>query len=306
MAQARALWYQLHQLARHGYLAFRLFREAHADGVANALGKQRPYAQGRLYPAVLALACLCHPEVQRIVHALGVHGLHQHAHRVHHHHGVRCLDADDHVVEGLAAENPEKLHAALHNALRRVAVARHYAVGQRAVVHTYAHSRLVLPANIYERHQPPLYPLKLIGIFPVGILQTFERAPRVHIVSRVYAHLLAVERRHLRRVGREVHVGHQGLPVPLRFQPFGDVPHVLRLARALRGEAHQLTPRIHYALGLRHAALRVVGVHSGHRLYSYRVVAPYGYAAHMADLGLPPLHTSHGSLFFNVSFSLSY
>ena len=143
------------------------------------------------------------------------------------------------------------------------------------MVHAYAHGRVVLAADVEEGHQLGLYLFQLGGVLLVGVLQVLEYASRIDIVAWVYAHLLAVLCGHVGRVCREVYVGHQWLPVAVGFQSGGYVAHVLRLARALRGEAHQLAACVYDTLGLGHRGLGVVGVGGGHRLYSYRVVATY-------------------------------
>ncbi len=118
------------EVSCHGDFSLRLLAERHADGVADAVGEQCSDAHRTLNPSVLAVSGFGNAEVQRIVHAFLRHGVHEKSHRPHHHHGVACLDGDYHVVEFLSLADAQKFHAALHDALRRVSVARHDAVGE--------------------------------------------------------------------------------------------------------------------------------------------------------------------------------
>ena len=86
--------------------------------------------------------------MQRIVHILAVHRFDQQTDGGHHNDGIAGLDADDHVVELLAAADTQKLHAALDDALWGIAIARHDTVAQRAVVHTDADGGVVLLTDI--------------------------------------------------------------------------------------------------------------------------------------------------------------
>ena len=59
LAQLHTLGDEVYQLAGNRNLAFGLFAERHADGVADALGQQGTNAHGRLDAAVFSLAGLC-------------------------------------------------------------------------------------------------------------------------------------------------------------------------------------------------------------------------------------------------------
>ena len=118
----------VHQMARHGNLGFGLLAQRHTDGVSYAIGKQGTNAHSTLDAPVFTLASFGNAQMQRIVHPLLVHGGHQQAHRLHHHHRVACLDRDDHIAELLFSANAQKLHTALHDTLGCVAIARHDAV----------------------------------------------------------------------------------------------------------------------------------------------------------------------------------
>ena len=145
---ALALFKIASQMLCHRYLGLRLFAQRHTNGVANAVGQQRAYAHGTFYAAVFALASLGHAQVQGVVHIGLIHLAHQQSHRLHHHHGVAGFDADYHIVKLLFLADAQKLHAAFNNAFGGVAIARHNAVRERAVVYAYAHGGMVLAADV--------------------------------------------------------------------------------------------------------------------------------------------------------------
>ena len=126
------------QLSGHRYLSLGLLGERHADGVADAVGKEGSDAHGTLDAAVLALSGFGDAEVEGECHALAFHGFDEQAYALYHHHGVAGLDADGHIREILFAADAEEFHAAFDDAVRGVAVARHDAVGEAAVVHADA------------------------------------------------------------------------------------------------------------------------------------------------------------------------
>ena len=279
----------VNQMTCHGNLCLGLLGERHAYGVAYAVGEQCPYAHGALDASVLALAGLGHSQVQWIVHVLLVHLAHQQAHRAHHHHGVACLDGDDHIIELLLLAYTQEFHAALDDALGGVAISRHDAVGERAVVDTDAHCGVVCAADVEEGHESLLKSLELGGIFLVGVFYLLERACGVDIVSGVHPHLLGIEGCHVGHIGIEMHVGHEGSHDALGAQCGIDVLEVLCLAHALCGEAHVFSSCLDYPLGLCHRGFGVGGVGGGHRLNAHRVAAAQQHVAHGHGLRLDAL-----------------
>ena len=175
-----------------GYLSLWFLGERHADGIANAVGEQRPYAHGTLDTSVLAFARLGHSEMEWIVHILLVHLTDQQAHGAHHYHRVACLDGDDNICEILLLANTQKLHTALHDTLGSIAVARHDTVRERTVVDAYAHSCVMLLADIEEGHETLFKSLQFCGIFLISIFQMSERAGRVNIVAWIDPYLLGI------------------------------------------------------------------------------------------------------------------
>ena len=226
--------------------------------------------------------------MQGVVHILLVHRLHQQTDGGYHHHGIRGLDADDHIVELFATEDAQELHATLDDALGGVAIATHDAVGKRAMINADAHSGVVHLTYIDKRYEFLFYLLEFSGILLVSIFQMLKRATWVNIVTWVDTYLLAIQRSHIGRMGSEVDVGHEGRIVAVGFQADRNILHVLGLANALCGKAYQLAASIDDALGLSHRPLSIVGIGSSHRLDADGVVATNGDVAHMG-------HTTNSS-----------
>ena len=145
--------------------------------------------------------------MERIVHILGIHASDEEAHRLHHNDGVRRLDGYHHVVEIMFTEDAQKLHTALHYALWGIAIAITYAVGQRAVVYSYAHCGMVLTADIDEGDKTLFDLDNLVSIFLVGVFNLLECACGIDIVAWIYSHGVAMEGSHVGDIGIEVHVG---------------------------------------------------------------------------------------------------
>ena len=247
---ARVLADILYEMFSHRNFCLRLLAQAHAYGVANAVGEQCSNAHGTLYASVLALTGFGHAEVEGIVHVGLVHLADEQTHGAHHDHGVAGLYAYDHVVKLLTLADAQKLHAALNNAFGRVAITRHYAVRERPVVHAYAHGRVVFAADVEEGHEALLQLFQLLGILGIGIFDMLERACRVHIVARVHAHLLCIESSDVSHARVEMDVGHERCHEAVGTQLRVDVLKVLSLAGALRGETHQFASSLYYALSL--------------------------------------------------------
>ena len=76
------------------------------------------------------------------------------------------------------------------------------------MVHTDAHSSMVLLTDIDKGHELCLYLLEFGGILLVGIFQVLKRTARVYIVAGIDAYLLAVLCSHISGMGRKVHVGY--------------------------------------------------------------------------------------------------
>ena len=249
----------LHQFLRHRHLEFGVFAERHANGVAYALGKQCANAYSAFYAAILAIAGLGNAQVQREVHILGIHRLHQAAHGFHHNHCVRGFYRYHHVEEVLRHHHAEKFHHALHHSGWSVAITAHDAVAERTMVHAETHCSAVFAANGYEWHQCFGDFLYLAGIFFVAESEFLECSRHVNKVARIDAHLVGLLRCLECCLGIEVDISHQWHIVALIDKMLAYHAYVVGLAHTLSSESHKVGSGIGYAAALRHTALYVVG-----------------------------------------------
>ena len=235
-------------------------------------------------------------------HALLLHRLHEQTHRAHHNHRIAGLDGDDHVGKLLGHADAQELHARLHHALGRVAIAAHDAVAQRPVVHTDAYGRVVLLADVEEGHEPGAYLLYLLRILLVGVCQLLEGACRVYIVTGVDAYLLGVEGSHVGHAGVEVHVGHERRFDTLATQSCIDLAQVFSFAHALCGEAHILAASFDDTSCLCHRSLGVGSGGRGHRLHTDGVVAPQRCASYLYFAALAAFIIEEIHLVYKIKF----
>ena len=63
------------------------------------------------------------------MHILLIHRLDKQTYGGNHHHSIRSLDGDDHIVEVLTLKDAQELHAAFDDTLGGVTITRHDAVG---------------------------------------------------------------------------------------------------------------------------------------------------------------------------------
>ena len=176
-------------------------------------------------------------------------------------------------MEILLLADAQELQAAFYDALWRIAIAVADAVGERTVVHADADGCMMLLADVEERHEAVFYLLEFVGVLLIGIFLLDELAGRIHIVARVYAHLLAVECSHVGNVRIEVNIGYERSLIAVGTDAGIDVFHVLCLAGTLSGEAHQLAASLDDFLCLTDASLSIIGIGGGHRLDADRVIA---------------------------------
>ena len=268
-----ALRYIFCQMIRHGDFTLGIFRKAHAQRVANAVGQQCADACRALDAPVLALAGFRHAQMQREVHALVGHGLAQQAHGAHHDHGVGGFYRHHRVLKALSHANAQKFHATLHDALGRVAVAAHDAVGQRAVVHADAQRRAVGAADAEQFHEPLFESPQFLCVSLVGVFDMLEFPGRIYVVAGIDAHFLHNLRCHVCHVGVEMYVRHERRVEALAAQCFLNLAQRLRLARALCREAHVVCARLDDGAALCGRCRRVGGRRGGHTLNAQRVVA---------------------------------
>ena len=270
-------------MACNGYLCLGFLRERHSDGVSNTVGKQCSNTHGTLDTSVLTLASLGHSEVEGIMHVLLVHFAHQQAHGAHHHNGVAGLDGYDNIIKILILAYTKELHTALDNTLGSIAIARHDTVGERTMVDTDTHCRVILLADIEERHETLFKSLEFGGIFLVGIFQMLECAGRVDVITGIHPHLLGIEGSHIGYIRIEMHIGNKGSGYSFGTKGCIDILEILSLAHTLCGEAHILSTCLDDSFSLGNRCLGVGGGSGGHRLYAYGVVASHRGGAHVID-----------------------
>ena len=167
----------------------------------------------------------------------------------------------------------QEFEAALYDALWRIAIAVADAVGEGTVVHADADGCMMLLADVEERHEAVFYLLEFVGVLLIGIFLLDELAGRIHIVARVYAHLLTIESSHVGNVRIEVNIGYERSLIAVGTDAGIDVFHILCLAGTLSGETHQLATSLDNLLSLLNASLGIIGVGGGHRLDADRIIA---------------------------------
>ena len=171
-------------------------------------------------------------------------------------------------MEVLLTTDLSELDGRLRHTLRRVAIATHDALRQRAVIGADAHSGVMRLTNLYQRGHPLPYPLQLVLILLLGELQLASIA--VGVVAGVNAHLLHQRGGHLGGLGVEVDVGHQWHLAAALQQLLLDAAEVLGSLHIRRGDTHQLAAHLHHTEGLLHSGLRVHRVGVRHALHPYR------------------------------------
>ena len=276
------------QLTGHGYLVFGRLTQRHTDGVADTVSQQGTDSHGALDASVLTIAGFGHSQVDREVHSLLLHHLHEQAHALHHHHRIAGLYGDHHILEVLLHTDAQELHTALHNTFGRISVAAHDAVAQRTVVHTNANGRMIPTTDIQERNKALLNLADLCCIFLVGIGQLLESSGRIHIITRIDAYLFGIFRSHIGHTGIEMHIGHQRHVTSCGTHSGVDIFQILSLTHSLRSQAHIFTASLSDAECLSHASLSVQSNRIGHTLHTYRILSA---KRRTADLHLAGLST---------------
>ena len=267
---------EFHQQAGHGNLGLRRFGEGDADGVAQALGQQRPDADGTLDAPVFAFAGLGHAEVERVGHALLAHAVGEHAVGLHHDLRVAGLHGQHDVVVVLIPADVQEFHGALDHAERGVAVVAEDAVRQRPVVGADAHGPSERLAFAHERGEPVADAGQFVGVGRFCVIVRFELL-LVGVIARVDPNLLDVVRGDFGGVGREMDVGDEGhIGVSGLIEAGPDVPEGLGLPFAGRRDADDLATGLDHAHRFSHGGVHVQGVRRGHRLEHDGGVSPDG------------------------------
>ena len=214
-------------------------------------------------------------------HTLALHCIHEQTHALHHDYSVGSLDGDDHIEELLAHANAEKLHAALHDASRGVAIVAHDAIGERTMIHPDANGSAVFAADGEQLLEACFKTLEFCGIFFVSIFHTFEGARRINVVTRIDAHFFDDGSCQICYFRVEVHICHQWGVVASAVEFSADVAKVFRFAQPLCGQAHEVCTSLNDADALFHASFRVCGQCGGHALQAQRISTTYCRVSHL-------------------------
>ena len=260
---------------RHRDLLHGILGERHAKRVADAVFEQTADADRALHAAVLGVAGLRDPDVERIARPsrrARLEARREQAIGLDRHLRVARLHAEDDIAKALVFANVEELERALDHAERGVAEAVHDAVGERAVVGADAQRAAELLAAPHQRPEARGGVLHLFA--PIGVAVFADgKLLLVGEVARIDAHLLDVLGGDQRGVGREMDVGDERHGDPAPPQLAADLREVLGLLEGGRGDARDLAAGLHHALDLRDGRERIERVGRRHRLQAQRIRA---------------------------------
>ena len=245
-----------------------VFGERDANGVANAVVEQRANADGGLDAAVFAVAGLGHAEMDRVipVGAFFIQARDEQSIGLDHHLRVAGLHREDELVIIEFAGDAGELQRALDHAERRVAVAVHDAVAERAVIGADAHGAAMLFGKLHQRAEPLADALQLRGVLLIGVLDDLEFFT-VGVVARIDTDLLDPLGGLHCGLGLEMNIRHDRQIAPLRAQSGDDVLKVGRVLHRGRGDADDLATdgrQIERLLDGRGGVHRVAGDHRLH------------------------------------------
>ena len=255
------------QVIADGDLVRRILGERNADRVAQAVAQQRADADGALDAAVLTVAGLGDAEVQRVIPVRPQLGQArgQQPVALDHHLRVAGLHRELEIVEVAIARDAGELQSALHHAQRRVAVAVHDAVAERAVVGADTQRAIARFALVDEWRELGLNTLQLACVLFVGVFADVEFFG-VGIVAGVDAHHLAPLHRLECGVRLKMNVGHDRHVRAARADAGDDRLEIGGVAFGLRGDADNLATHINQRHGLLNACIRVERAASEHGL----------------------------------------
>ena len=168
-------------------------------------------------------------------------------------------------MEVAIARDAGELQSALHHAQRRVAVAVHDAVAERAVVGADTQRAVARFALVDEWRELGLNTLQLACVLFVGVFADVEFFG-VGIVAGVDAHHLAPLHRLECGVRLKMNVGHDRHVRPARADAGDDRLEVGGVAPGLRGDANNLAAGIDQCHRLLDAGVGVERAAGDHRL----------------------------------------
>ncbi len=199
--------------------------------------------------------------------------------RLDHHFRVARLHRENELVKLQAARDAGKLQRALDHAERRVAVAVHDAIAERAVVRADAHGDAARLAQLDQRGEALPDSLELRQILLVAVF-THRELFRVGVVAGIDAHFFHPPSRLHRRVGLEVNVRDERHAATALEQASLDVLQIPRVLHRRRGDAHDLAADRGQLERLCDGCLRVHRVACDHRLDANRIEAADGDISH--------------------------
>ena len=140
----------LEDVVSHGDLFDGVFGEGDTHGVAYAVDEQGADACGTLVACLHGVAGFGDTQVDGVIHAEGLHFLDKEAGALHHDFDVAGLHGEHQLVVVLFAAHLGELYGALCHAFGGVAVARHDALAEGAMVGADTHGGVVLLAYLDE------------------------------------------------------------------------------------------------------------------------------------------------------------
>mmetsp|Transcript_29757 Transcript_29757/g.63210 ORF Transcript_29757/g.63210 Transcript_29757/m.63210 type:complete len:837 (+) Transcript_29757:104-2614(+) len=244
-----------------------ILREAHPHRVPEPVGEEGPDSNGRLHPAILALAGLGHSQVQWVVPIQAVHLARQEAVALHHDERVGSLHGEDEVVVVLTAADVGELDGRLDHAAGGVSVVGQDATGEGAVVGPDAHAAVEFLALADEGEHGLDEVLALLDVIVLGLVHlVLEVLPPVGEVPRIDPNLLHRVGHQLGHLGLEVHVGTQRDVVPPLEQSLPNRRRRVGLPLSLHRDAHQVEPLVGASDDLLDAGVDVCRVGGRHGL----------------------------------------
>ena len=254
----------LEDVVGHGDFLDGVFGEGDEDGVADAVDEECADAGSAFVACLEGVASLGDSEVDGIVHAEFLHLLDEEARALHHDGDVTGLHGEDELVVVLLTAHLRELDGGLCHAFGGVAVARHDAFGEGAVVGADAHGCVVALADVDEARHLVANLLDLVGILLVGEMNLAGVA--VGVVAGVDTHLLDNLCGDFGGLRVEVDVSHEGDVAAALGELVLDVVEVFGSTDVGGCDADNLAACFDHAEGLFDSGVGIHGVGVGHGL----------------------------------------
>jgi hypothetical protein len=245
-----------------------VFGEGDADGVAESVEEETADADGAFDAAVFAVARFGDAEVERVVHVFLRHALHEQAVGLDHDLGIRGLHREHDLLVGVRLGDAEELEGALDHTERRVAVAVHDAVAQRAVIGADAEGAAEGFGAEDERSERVVEALEFDVVVGIRVLADGEFL-FVGVVARIDADFFHVLDGLHRGGGEEMDVGDErNVAKAGGGKLLADGFEALRGGDVGRGDADDFTAHFCESDGLFDGGGDVLRVARGHRLHA--------------------------------------